>query len=962
MPSGLKTRTVAPMRPLLPFLLASVALSACTPHADRVASTVAPREEPVWAFQKSDVPVDPGFHFGQLENGLRFAIRQNATPKGTALVRMEIAAGSLDESDDERGFAHFVEHMAFNGSTNVPEGEMIRLLERHGLAFGADTNAQTSFDRTTYLLDLPRNDPALFDTALMLMRETASELTISQEAVDRERGVILSEMRDRNSWALRNLEDQIAFVTPGSRYAQRLPIGTAETLNAATAETLRAFWQREYLPSQTTLIVIGDFPAEEVEAKIRARFASWAPAKAEPQPDAGPVFPKDKGRTDIYIDPALSERITASRNGGWLDEPDTIAQRQENMLRQVGYGIINRRLQRAARQAEPPFRGAGFGTGSVFKAGRTTNLVVDTVDGKWQRGLTSAAKEYRRALNFGFTKAEVTEQVSNIRTASQNYAASADTRSNGTLTGAVFALLRDDIVPATPQSSLERLETFIPRITPASTLAALKREAVPLDDPLIRFQGRKLPEGGEAAIRTAWNSAMHGKVKRGEGNALGSFAYTDFGTPGTIASDTREAALGIRELRFANGVRLNIKHTDLERDRVNVQLSVDGGSLLNTRENPTATEMVGFLAAGGLGKHSQDDLQSILAGRTASADLSSTAETFVSAVQTTPRDLELQLQVLAALVTDPGYRPEGEVRFRLNINNFFAQMRATPGTALANSLGEILSDSDPRFTLQEPDAYRKLTFERLKADISDRLANGAIEIGIVGDIDEEQAIALVAQTFGALPLREPDFGEYAQQRQRTFTADRSPRVIRHTGPTDQAILRFIWPTRDDRDVEAAIALEMLERVVQIELTETLREKLGKTYSPSAGSSPSQTWRNYGTFSINASVDVQEVPATRAAVAETIASLRDAPVSDDILQRARQPMIEAHENALKSNRGWLALVDRAQTEAYRIERFQSVKPRLMAITPAQIQALARQYLGAGEAVEVLVLPEGVEAPR
>jgi len=962
LPFGAKTRTVLRMRPLLTVLLASAALSACAPHADRVASAPAQLEKPAWAFQISDVPVDPGFRFGQLDNGLRFVIRQNATPKGTALVRMEIAAGSLDESDGERGFAHFVEHMAFNGSTNVPEGEMIRLLERHGLAFGADTNAQTSFDRTTYLLDLPRNDPQLLDTALMLMRETASELSISQEAVDRERGVILAEMRDRNSWALRNLEDQIAFVTPGSLYAQRLPIGTVETLNAASSENLRAFWQREYVPGQATLIVIGDFPPEDVEAKIRARFASWTPAEAEPQPDAGPVFPKDKGRTDIYVDPALSERITASRNGAWLDEPDTIARRQENMLRQVGYGIINRRLQRVARQADPPFRGAGFGTGSVFKAGRTTNLVVDTVDGQWKRGLTSAAEEYRRALSFGFTDAEVAEQVANIRTASQNAAASADTRSNGTLTGAVFALLRDDIVPATPQSSLERLESFIPQITPKSTLAALKREAVPLDDPLIRFQGRKPPEGSETAIRAAWDRAMHGKVKRGEGSELGSFAYTDFGTPGTVTSDTREAALGIREVRFANGVRLNIKRTDIERDRVNIQLSVDGGSLLNTRENPTATEMVGFLAAGGLGKHSQDDLQSILAGRTASSDLSSTPETFVSAVQTTPRDLELQLQVLAALVSDPGYRPEGEVRFRLNINNFFAQIRATPVSALANSLGAILSDDDPRFTLQEPDVYRKLTFERLKTDISGRLENGAVEIGIVGDIDEDQAIALVAQTFGALPVREPDFGDYAQQRQRSFTADRSPRVVRHTGPADQAILRFVWPTRDDSDADAALALELLERIVQIELTETLREKLGKAYSPSAGSAPSRTWRNYGTFSINASVDVQEVPATRAAVIETIASLRDAPISDDIFQRARQPMIEAHDNALKSNRGWMALVDRAQTEADRIDRFQNVKPRLMAITPAQIQALARQYLGAGNAVEVLVLPEGVEAPK
>ena len=222
---------------LLPFFLAVLSLSACAPQVERIASAAAQparlpavaRAKPVWAFEASDIPVDPAYRFGRLDNGMRYVIRQNATPKGTALVRMEVAAGSLDEGDDERGFAHFIEHMSFNGSTHVPEGEMVRLLEREGLAFGADTNASTSFEQTTYMLDLPRADPALLGTALMLMRETASELTFDPQAVTRERGVVLSERRDRNTWQLRNLEAQMAFLNPGARYARRLPIGTGRS-------------------------------------------------------------------------------------------------------------------------------------------------------------------------------------------------------------------------------------------------------------------------------------------------------------------------------------------------------------------------------------------------------------------------------------------------------------------------------------------------------------------------------------------------------------------------------------------------------------------------------------------------------------------------------------------------------------------------------------------------------------
>lgn len=942
---------------LLALALSVSGLAACSPQAKHVASA-ATRVKPEWAFQASDVPVDEGYRFGRLANGMRYVIRHNATPKATALVRMQVDAGSLDESDDERGFAHFVEHMAFNGSTHVPEGEMIKLLERDGLAFGADTNAQTTYERTTYMLDLPRTDPALLDTALMLMRETASELTIAPEAVARERGVILAEMRDRNGFALRNYIDQTKFVAPTARYTARLPIGTTETLNAATAPALRAFYQREYVPAQTTLTIIGDFDADAVEAAIRDKFADWKPAPAPPQPSAGPVEPGLAGREKIHIDPALSERVTALRLGRWLDEPDTLAQRRENLLRQVGYAMINRRLLRLTREANAPFRAAGIGTSDIFKAGRSTALAVDTVDGKWRRGLIAAAQEYRRALKYGFTEAEVAEQVAAIRAANANAAAAQDTRSNGQLTGAVLALLSDDIVPDTPRRSLGRLEAFIPQVTPKAVLAALERELVPLDAPLLRFQGRTPPLGGEAGLRQAWNEAMHAAISPPRVAAAGQFAYTDFGAPGRVVSDTTEPVLGIRELRFANGVRLNLKRTDLQKDRIWLQTSIDGGNFLATRDNPLATKMAGMLPLGGLGKHSKDDLDTLLAGHTASTSFGATDETFTQIVTTNSADLLLQLQLLAAQITDPGYRKEGEVQFRQSINNLFASLRATPGAALAADGGAILSDNDPRFSLGKVEDWRALSFDKLKAAIGDRLQHGAIEIGMVGDFDPDAAIAAVGKTFGALPQREADFRPYAEQRTRPFTADRSARVLHHSGPKDQALVTITWPTRDGEDPVAMLELELLERVVQIELTDTLREQLGKAYSPSADSIASRTWRGYGVFSIAASVDVGEVAATRTAIARTLADLRDNPLSPDVLQRARAPMLENFDNLLKTNAGWLGYVDRAQTEADRIDRFTRAKARIAGITAADLQAVAQRYLTANGGKEITVLPDGV----
>lgn len=918
---------------------------------------------PEWGVEESDIPPDPGFRFGRLDNGMRYILRSNGTPEGTALVRMVIEAGSFDESDDEQGFAHFVEHMAFNGSTNVPEGEMIPLLERDGLAFGADTNASTGFERTTYKLDLPRTDPTLLQTALMLMRETASELTIAQEAVERERGVVLSEMRDRNTWGYRDVVANTVFYYPGSRFAARFPIGIPETLNAATALSLRGFYERNYVPANATLVVIGDFDPALVEREIRMRFADWTSKPSRAQPGAGPIDIGDAGRVAIYVDPAVSERVVAQRTGPYRDLPDTVANRRQNLLARIGYSIVNRRLQRLSRQADPPFRGAGFGTGEVFESARATRLIVDTVDRRWRRGLIAAAREYRRALLYGFQAAEIAEQVANIRASIENAAAAQETRSNATLVRAAENLLEDGTVPSTPASVRERFEAFAPQITPEAVMAALNESAVPIEDPVIRLRTRFAPAGGEEAVRAAWDEAMKASISQESSTDLAGFAYTDFGAAGVVVSDRREPLLGIREIVFANGVMLNLKRTDLEKDRVRVSLNLDGGDKLDTRENPLATEMVSYLDEGGLARHSTDELQSILAGRTVSANFGTGESSFNVRALTTPRDLEVQLQLLAASISDPGFRPEGQVAYRQQMNTYFQRKDATPASALRASLGAILSNNDPRFSLQDVEDYRRLTFSKLRQDLADRLANGAIEIGIVGDIDEDQAIALVAGTLGALPDREREFRAYDEQPSRPFSEDRSTRIVRHSGAGDQALLRLTWPTRDDGDADEALRLALLERLVRIQLTDTLREALGKTYSPSASSDLSRYWKGYGTFSINASVDVGEVDETRAAIDATIEALRAAPVPEDVLQRARAPLAEAYRNALKSNGSWLSLVDRAQSESGRIARYVTARERLDAIGPSEMQSLALRYLDPEEALEILVLPKSLsdEAP-
>ncbi|ASR51637.1 hypothetical protein B5J99_09335 [Blastomonas fulva] len=907
-----------------------------------------------WHYAGSDLTADPAIRFGVLPNGMRYAIRHNSTPATTAVMRLMIDVGSTAEAEDERGLAHFIEHMAFNGTTNVPEGEMIKILERLGLAFGADTNAFTSYDQTGYLLDLPNVNAETVDTALYLLRETASEISFAPEAIERERGVILSELRTRANYAQRNRESLFEFSVPETRLATRSPIGDKTVIETAPAERFRSFYERYYTPGRSTLVVVGDLDVDAMEAKIIAAFGNWQARHGE-APDV-PLGRIDVTRTDqanIFAHPAIDEVATVVRFSPYVEEADSRAARRAKLTRAIGYNIIGRRLGRIARQENAPYVGASIGRSDVYKIANQSVLNVAVRDGEWQRGLAAAEREVRAALRYGFTDAELAEQLANFTTGYENAVRGNQTRPNDQLADQILAMAKDGMIVTTPESQLERFVALRDSLTPKMLLKAVREDFGTLDKPLIHLSTKVDPEGGAQAIRTAFADARKTRVTKPKARDAQAFAYQDFGAPGAVVADATIEDLGIRTIRFANNVRLNLKKTDFDKNRVLVSLRIDGGDLLASRDKPEATSLMNIFVRGGLEAHSLDDLYTIFAGRAVSLNFGSGEDYLGGYLATTPDDLALQMQVLTAFTQHPGYRSEAINQYRSYLPNFYARLNATPEGAIGSQIGAILSDNDPRFSLAEREVFEKLTFDDLKSAISDRLQQGAIEIGLVGDFDEDEAIAAVAATFGALPEREAEFRDYDEARARRFTDNRAPRVLHHKGEADQAIVEFYWPTTDDHDYREDVRLRLLAELLQIKVTDELREKLGASYSPVARSFTSSIYPGYGYIQISTNVATGDVERVAQAIRQIAGELSapapmagaatPSPIAADELARARTPILENIANSVKTNTAWLGIVDAAQSKPAKLERFRSGGTAFGKVSAEDLLDLARTYL-------------------
>ncbi len=927
--------------------------------AQAVATAVKEKAHP-WGIENTDLPADSAIRYGKLPNGMRYALRQNGTPEGAAVVRMLVNVGSVAEADNEQGLAHFLEHMAFNGSTNVPEGEMIKLLERQGLAFGPDTNASTSFTQTIYKLDVPDANEEALDLSLMLMRETASNLTISDEAVERERGVIQSERQLRNSPQLRSAVAQWKKQIPDTPVAKRLPIGTVEVVDTAPASRIRDFYRRYYRPENTTLVIVGDVDLNAIETKIMAKFADWqGVGTAGAAMDYGTVDPAIPFSVGSFADPTIQTVAIFQRAEAFEPTPNSVEGNLEGLQLALASKIMADRFQKLALAENSKTLGGASLHSPLENIVTQNQLIAVGKQGDWQGAVAVGEQELRRAVQFGFTQSEFEEQLTNLTADFTNAAKQQETRRSVGLADAILQSSVNDSVVMTPAGRLEVFEKLRPQLTAQSVSDAFRKKWQ--NGPSNVFVTNSAPiEGGDEAILAALTESQQVAVAAPVEEEIKAFAYDDFGTPGEIVKDGRVEDLGIRTVEFANGVRLNIKQTDFEDDKIRYTVNVgEGLKVLPENSGGIAYFIENVMAVGGLGEHDIQELQKLLVGKTVGLPMAANQNSITSAGTAPTSDAEFQFKLLAALISDPGYRTTADSIWQNALPTIVKQNSATPIATLQSQFRRALASGDPRYGRGTPEELGAASMARVKELIGDQLANGKIHIAIVGDIEEQAAIDIVAKTFGALPARTPADSDAGAIKPITFPKDKDVIELYHDGEADQGFALAVWPTDDDSNQKDSITRSLMATAMGLIVLEEVREKLGASYSVDGFSQASSIYPGDGFVAASSVADPARMDEIFGVIRTVAKQMRDAPISQDVLLRAQKPLTERLETQDTSNGAWIGTALEAQRRPERLDRWRNRKAIAAGVTVADIQAAARKYLVEDALLEMRIVPKPAE---
>lgn len=921
------------------------------------------------AFTQTDLtaklPVDPDVKIGKLPNGLTYYIQKNNKPEKKMELRLVVNAGSVLEDENQRGLAHFMEHMGFNGSKNFPKNELVNYLQKNGVKFGADLNAYTGFDETVYILPISSDDPKVVEKAFTVLEDWAFNNLLDNAEIERERGVVLEESRLSKGSQERMSRKYFPLLFNGSQYAARLPVGQDSVLKTFKPETLRSFYKQWYRPNLMAVVVVGDIDPAEAEKKIKAHFGKFTnPAGAKVRPAIIPIQDRTKPEALVLTDVEATNTILQIYNfvqpatpvTTWGDYRATVV---EGLLS----ALINQRLQEATQKAAPPFIYGGTSMGSFIRGYKAFTSFAVLGNNTAQEAVEALVSETERARQFGFLSAE----LDRAKAALLNATETAYNERNKSQSGAIVWQYVNNFLQGTPIPGVEARYTFIKQALPTITLEEINNLAKEMPATTNAFALITAPESMKDSLPTnegllAAVAAASGKtVKAYEEAAVAGKLMDAEPTPGTITKQTSNEKLGTTDLTLSNGVTITLKPTTLKNDQILMDAWRWGGyHKFDLAEKNNAKNAPTIVREMGVKNLSPTDLGKYLSGKTVSVMPYINPHEEGIEGSSSVRDFETFLQLANLYFTAPR---RDEMLFKSFVNKGKSSvkfLRQNPRLYFQDTLAKILYNNNPwanEFPTEA--AYDSLNLDKSFAIYNQIFSNAdGMHFTFVGNLDTAMVKPLLEKYLGSLP---------ATPVERAFKDNkvRPPKGVVNVnikrGKETQSFITLLFSGETEYKPEEALALQALLDVLNIEVTENLREKMSGIYG--GGFYGAVTKRPYTHYTVSANIPCgpENVEKLTAALMDLIKDAQQKGVSAGNLDKVKQTWKKQYAINMQSNDNWLSSLSDAWIDRADPERILTYIKRVDALTAADLKEAANKFLNLNNYVKAVLYPESATVP-
>jgi len=912
------------------------------------------------AFAPGDLlPFDPAVVRGTLPNGLVYYIRKNTRPEKRVMLQLAVKAGSVDETDQQQGLAHFLEHMAFNGSRHFQPGELIKALESSGARMGPHVNAYTSFDETVYMFQVPTDKEGAVDKGLQGLADVGAALTLDPKEIDKERGVVIEEWRGGLGAAARLRDKQIPVLYHGSKYAERLPIGKPEVLKSFTPATLRAFYTKWYRPDRMAVVVVGDMDPAAMQNKITAMFGAMKkPATAAPERTyAVPLH--DELLVEVATDPeATQSSVSILRKRRSTDEK-TVADYRGGLAKQMVFQMINERFDELSRKSDAQFLGAGAYQNPLSPDVEAFALGAGVEEGKIQQGLMALEVETKRVQQFGFGAAEL-ERARKWWLASYERAYNEREKSES---GSYAEEYVSNFLQGEPAPGIEyeyRLaQVLVPSITAAEVgviskaLFEDKAEVVIATAP--QKEGLAVPT--EAQLRDAMASAAAVAPTPWNDAATGRALMESIPDPGAIKDRREIAQLGVTIVRFANGVEAWLKPTDFQNDEVLYSLVSKGGaSLAPSDKFVEALLSPALVQLSGVGGHRAVDLQKLLAGKLARASAAVSLSTHAISGSARPVDLETGLQLLNLTFTAPGNDEEAFANIKKQLDAVYANREQNLNMLFRDKVGQVNASNHYTAEPMTRERVAKLDRDAMASLYEQRFSNAAdFTFLMAGAFKVDEALPLVARYVGSLPSKGQSTASVKDVGLRFPASIERAAVTKGREPKVTTQISFFADPPPDANI--VTRLSSAADVLEIALRDILREELGETYSVGVGFEQETFQRGGGYVAVTFTAAPENLQKMTDRVMQEVQRMQKDGPTADLVNRAKESALREHETGMRQNGYWLSRLQAAKLlDRDPVEHMLGRTDRIKAVTRENVKEMFVQYFPMNRYTIVTLQPE------